>query len=66
MNAEMEEVKDPVQRPSFGVPHNPFKPQQQTQAEIRQTIYPAKKLVSIETLMRHTGSKEELHYLLTV
>ena len=27
---------------------------------------PARKLVSIETLMRHTGNKEELHTLLTV
>jgi hypothetical protein len=27
-NAEMEEVKDPIQRPSFGVPHNPFRQQQ--------------------------------------
>lgn len=41
---------------------NPFAQRQQPQAYVP----PAKALVSVQTIMKHTGSKEELHRALTV
>ena len=62
VNVEMEDAASFKSRPSFGGPPNIFA---QTQQQIK-TIVPQKKLVSVETLMRHTGNKQELHTLLTV
>lgn len=60
LNVEMSEANPIFQRQSLGSTFNPFA------AQAAQQQPQHKKLVSVDTLMRHTGSKEELHHLLTV
>ena len=61
-NVEMEDAANQSKRPSFGATSNIFAANQ----PLARTQAPMKKLVSIDTLLRHPGCKEELYNLLTI
>ena len=59
-NVQMADASQPAFQFSATSFAPPFTPSRQSQP------FQPKQLVSVQTLMRHTGSKEELHFQLTV